>query len=267
MGEIIAFLILFIGIAYALFIVLEKMFALIFHKPLYVHFYFLPKKVTLKQLEILNQIRFYKKLSYKRKNHFEHRVATFIDNYQFHGKDDLEIVDEMKITIAASAVMLTFGMRQYLFTNFDRIIIYPDSYYSTITDAMHNGEFNPRVRAIVFSWKHFIEGNSVNNDNLNLGLHEFSHALHFQSKKMSDVSLIIFSDMHEKIIADIKNPRNNQKLIESDYFRDYAFTNNYEFIAVVLEHFFETPQEFRNEFPELYQKVKKMINYNEHYFA
>ena len=263
MGEIIIFLILLSIIGYPLFVLFEKGYALFFHKLLYVHFYLFPQKVTLQQLEILIKIDFYQKLSPKQKQFFEHRVAAFISNYQFYENGDFEVTDEMKIAIASSAIMLTFGMRFYLFTNFDKIIIYPDSYYSTITDVHHNGEFNPKARVIVFSWKHFQEGNAISNNNLNLGLHEFAHALHFQSKKVTDISLLLFADMYQKIIADVKNPRNQKALVESGYFRDYAFTNNYEFIAVLLEHFFETPQEFKNQFPELYMKVRKMINFDE----
>jgi Mlc titration factor MtfA (ptsG expression regulator) len=48
-----------------------------------------------------------------------------------------------------------------------------------------------------------------------------------------------------------------------NYFRLYAYTNQYEFIAVILEYFFETPREFKQKLPELYGMVKKMINFKE----
>jgi Mlc titration factor MtfA (ptsG expression regulator) len=59
----------------------------------------------------------------------------------------------------------------------------------------------------------------------------------------------------------LKKPEILQSYIESSYFRDYAYLNSVEFIAVILEHFFETPSEFEARFPELYGKVKKMINF------
>jgi Mlc titration factor MtfA (ptsG expression regulator) len=36
-----------------------------------------------------------------------------------------------------------------------------------------------------------------------------------------------------------------------------------EFLAVILEHFFETPQVFKKEFPVLYGNVSDMINFKE----
>ena len=126
----------------------------------------------MQQLQILNnQFEFYQKLDSKNKRYFEHRVATFIDKYPFYGKEGLIITDEMKVLIAATAIMLTFGMRNYLFNVIDKVIVFPDIYYSSMNDNYHKGEFNPLMSAIVFSWKHFLEGYEISNDNLNLGLH------------------------------------------------------------------------------------------------
>lgn len=237
----------------------------VFNKPVYIHFYVSPKKISDDEKEILrNKIAFYGKLSEKRKSYFEHRVATFIENYSFIPKEDLIITNEMKVLIAATAVKLTFGMRKYLVDVFDKIIIYPDVYYSTLNDAWHKGEFNPRMKAIVFSWKDFLEGYDYANDNLNLGLHEFAHAIHLHGLKNTDASALQFAKMYVKIRDYIDSPQVSEKLIASDYFRVYAYTNHFEFIAVILEHFFETPHQFKLEHPELFKKVKKMINFDEY---
>ena len=244
--------------------IIEPFYAYLFGKPFYVHFYLKPKRLTLTQLYILtNEFEFYKKLNSKAKRYFEHRVASFIEKYPFYGKDGLIITDQMKVLVASTAVMLTFGMRKYLFTLIDKIIIYPDVYYSTINKDYHKGEFNPRMKAIVFSWKHFLEGYEISNDNLNLGLHEFSHVLHFQGKINKDISATIFSVTHDEILEQVKRPANFNRLVNSNYFRVYAYTNQFEFIAVVLEHFFESPIQFKREFPELYEKVRSMINFSE----
>ncbi|MCO6175301.1 zinc-dependent peptidase [Flavobacterium sp. NRK F10] len=256
------------GLAFTLFfayhVVVEPVYAFLFRKPIYVHFYPFPKKLSLQQLEVLNnRFEFYAKLPVKQKRYFEHRVAKFIKQYPFYGKDGLEITDEIQVLIAATAIMLTFGMRRYLFDVIDKIIVYPDIYYSTINDNYHKGEFNPAMNAIVFSWKDFLEGYQISNDNLNLGLHEFGHVLHYQGLKSTDTSSTIFSATYDEIIEQIRYPANHKRMVESDYFRIYAYTNEFEFIAVVLEHFFETPDRFQAEFPQLYELVKTMINFKE----
>jgi Mlc titration factor MtfA (ptsG expression regulator) len=63
-----------------------------------------------------------------------------------------------------------------------------------------------------------------------------------------------------------RNTKNNKqvrdKIIASKYFRTYAFENQYEFIAVLVENFIETPHEFKRKFPRIYRKIKRMLNFN-----
>lgn len=245
--------------------IVEPAYMLIFNRPVYVHFYPFPKKLTKQQKEILRQnFKFYRDLSTVRKRYFEHRVHSFIERYTFLGRGSLEVTDEMKLKIAATAVMLTFGMRSYLPTVFEGIIIYPDIFESG-NGNMHKGEFNPAAKAIVFSWKHFMQGLEFDSDNVNLGLHEFAHAIHLDSriKRRPGSSAIIYNDMFDEIMVYVDKAENRQRLKDINYFRSYAFTNSYEFIAVMLEYFFETPKEFKQKLPELYNKVKKMINFRE----
>jgi Mlc titration factor MtfA (ptsG expression regulator) len=257
--------VLFLGFALAalvVFYILEFFYARIFHKPIVVHLYLSPKKISQKQHEILREnITFYNRLSVKKKIYFEHRLAVFMSHYQFIAKEDLVLNDEIKVFISATAVKLTFGMRKYLIDVFDKIIVYPEPYYSTSNEAWHKGEFNPRMKAIVFSWKDFLEGYKYDNDNLNLGLHEFAHAVHFHGLKRTDKSSVLFARNYNAILEYTANEHVAKKIIDSNYFRIYAFSNSFEFIAVLVEHFFETPDDFRNEFPELYEKVRKMINF------
>ncbi len=185
------YILLFLGLLFFVFfaynVAIEPIYAFLFRKPIYVHFYLFPKRLTLEQMVVLNnEFDFYKKLSPKQKVYFEHRVATFIATYPFYGKELLLVTEQMRILIASTAIMLTFGMRKYLFTVIDKVIIYPDIYYSTTNEEYHKGEFNPRMQAVVFSWKHFLEGYDNSTDNLNLGLHEFGHVLHYQGLKSTD---------------------------------------------------------------------------------
>jgi Mlc titration factor MtfA (ptsG expression regulator) len=218
------------------------------------------------QKQILSQnFQFYKQLKPKYKRYFEHRIANFINTYEFVGRD-ISVTEEMKVTIAGTAIMLTFGMRDYLNPLFKRIIIFPDIYYSDQTENYHKGEFNPRLESIVFSWKHFKEGIEITNDNLNLGLHEFTHAFHIHSLKSDKATAVLFNESLQNLFKVVSNPQLKEQLINSGFLRDYAYENQFEFVAVLLEYFFESPQEFKSKFPSIFIKVKHMINYNEKYF-
>lgn len=267
--EVTVFILVFgtLGLSVLLFLlifkfIIENSFLFFFKRPIYVHFYPIKRKLDSREVFILqSRVHFYQKLDPRRKRFFEHRVATFLKKYPLIPKENLVLTTEMQILIAATAVKLTFGMRHYLFSVFNKIIIYPDIYYSNINEEWHKGEFNPRMKAVVFSWKHFLEGFDHSNDNINLGLHEFAHALHFHGLKGKDASAIIFAEFYNDIMHYLKQKQNREQLINSNYFRIYGFTNQFEFIAVILEHFFETPEEFKHEFPALYEKVRRMINF------
>ena len=251
---------LFIGVIIG---ILDYFSVKLAEKPFYIHFYPVKLDLPISKHQVLkNHFAFYNRLSPKQQQYFRHRIVKFIRKYKFISKEDLEITDEMKIIIAATAIKLTFGMRKYLVDVFDKIIIYPEANYSTVNDAWHKGEFNPRMKAIVFSWLDFLEGYDYANDNLNLGLHEFAHAIHLHGLKSSDASSLQFAKMYVKIRDYIEISEVLEKLIASNYFRIYAYTNHFEFIAVILEHFFETPDQFQSEHPELFQKVRKMINFS-----
>ncbi|HPW97207.1 MAG TPA: zinc-dependent peptidase [Flavobacterium sp.] len=233
-----------------------------FDRPLYVHLYLMPKKISEKERFLLIQnFDFYNKLSEKHKKYFHHRIAVFQKNYQFIARGDFQMNKEAQILISATYVMLTFGMRKFIVDVFDKIIIYPEEYFSTQTEDYHKGEFNPRMKAVAFSWKHFEAGCQISNDNLNLGIHEFSHVIHHHSLRNNDGSSLSFKKHFETIIKEVNHPPNRQRLVDSNYFRIYAYTNQFEFLSVIIEHYFETPQQFKNEFPELYANVSKMLNH------
>lgn len=243
-------------------LIAEPLYMLTFRKPLYIHYYPFPRKLTESQKQILrDEFAFYKNLTEKRKIYFEHRTSTFLSKYQFIGNDISVEDDSMKMIIAGTYIMLTFGMRQYLTTVFDKIIIYPNIYYSTVNEEYHKGEFNPQLKAVVFSWPDFLSGHQISNNNINLGLHEFTHALHIGAKKRQYSSDVIFTDEFNSILNYLKDADFRKKMLKDNYFRDYAYQNQFEFLAVLLEHFFESPNDFKRLYPELFEHVRRMINF------
>ena len=255
-------------LVFIIFRIIEPTYMLFFHKPLYLYFYLFPKKLVANQRQVLlNEFPFYTKLSDRKKIYFEHRVKEFVTHYQFIGKEELLVTAEMKIIIAGTYIMLTFGMRDYLVDLFKTIIIYPSVYFSNTNQQYHKGEYNPMMKVVAFSWEDFVLGHKTANDNINLGLHEFSHVLHINCLKSNNASAIIFFDEFNKVVDYYNDENLNKKLSEKGYFRQYAFENQFEFISVVLEHFFETPQVFKTQYPELFQHISSMINFDESNFV
>lgn len=242
----------------------EMAYVLKYRKPFYIHFYYFLRKLNKDQKAILaSKFRFYRKLSDKNKKYFEHRVASFIKDKDFIGRGGNAITEEMKVLIAATAVMLTFGFRDFYIGLISKIVVYPGKFYSKSNESYHKGEFNPKLKALVLSWEDFQQGFDVHNDNLNLGIHEFAHAIHINSIKERDVSSTVFSDSFKELSEMLaKDEALRNTITSSKYFRKYAYTNQFEFVAVAIENFIETPQAFRSEFPQVYGKVKQMLNFH-----
>ncbi len=256
-----AYAIVFLGFAFFLFRVFENWYANAYDKPLYRH-YFVFRKLSSTQISILeNDFSFYTLLSDKEKRQFRHRVSTFISEKEFIGREGILVTERMKVLISAVGCMLSFGRRNYDYGLIEHILIYPDEFYSKINNAMHKGEFNPYGKALVLSWKDFEEGYQITNDNRNLGIHEFMHAMQLEARKSRDLDSTRFAKQFQNILMQLTHKEVKDKLDETKYFRAYAFTNQYEFMAVLAEYFIESPKDFKSHFPMLYTYTQKLLNF------
>lgn len=200
---------------------------------------------------------FYRTLQPEKKKVFIQRVKEFIEAREFAGRKGMEVTKEMKIIIAAVAVQVTFGFRNFLMENFRTIIVYPDEYLSNATQQMHKGETNA-YGVIVFSWKDFIFGLQHATDNLNLGFHEFGHVLLMSERAYKNNPGFLF---YYKYWREHSNDAAIRRKIDDNHlFRKYANENEHEFFAIALENFFETPERFQKELPELYKTLTLMLN-------
>lgn len=243
---------------------IEMVYALFHKRPIVIHFYLFKRELTAEQTFILkSEFTFYNRLSKRYKRYFRHRVATFLRRKKFEGKKGFVVTEEVKVLVAATGVMLTLGFRNYLVSYIKNIIIYPSMYYSRFSKTENKGEFNPRLKSLVLSWDNFLDGHRIEDDKLNLGIHEFAHAIHFNSIKNDDINSVLFVDTFSELrnlLSD--DSRLKERLMASKLIRSYAFTNDSELLAVIIETFIEAPDEFKSSFPEIYGKVKQMLNFN-----
>lgn len=257
-------LVLLLVICNYLFGMLELLYAMRYKKPLFVHFSLIKRRLKLQERTILEQqFPFYQKLSRQEQRWFRHRVKSFLLDKHFIGREGLAVTAEIQVLISATAVMLTFGFRNFYIGLIERIVVYPDAFFSKTNQAYHKGEFNPRLKTLALSWSDFKAGMDHATDNLNLGVHELAHAIHLNSLKNKDVNSVLFVDGFKALTGLLQShPELKTALVASAYFRNYAYTNPFEFLAVLIEHFIETPEVFQEQFPELYDQTKQMLNFD-----
>ncbi len=203
------------------------------------------------------EFSYYKNLSQDLKPLFVYRVSAFLDSQEFEGRG-LDVTQEMKVLISASAIQVTFGLTKYRFDNFTKIIIFPREYRSPLDHRFHLGEVN-LGGAIFISWDDFRKGYSGNNDNYNVGLHEMAHALRFDKFRSGDRD-DFFDGYFDKFIAEGKEEFLRIRAGENSFIRKYAGTNSEEFFAVCVEYFFESPLVLKEKLPDLYRNLCILLN-------
>ncbi len=204
---------------------------------------------------------FYKNLPSDQQKVFGQRVQAIILSKTFYGRG-VKVDEVMRVLISACAVQLTFGLPKIMLSHFTRIIIYPNDYYSTINKQYHKGEINPRLKAIVLSWHHFLDGYVKKNDGINLGLHEMAHALHLENIISNDE----YNFLDQGALAQWRKAASEEMMrINSDpshLFRSYASVNEHEFFAIAVENFFERSEQFNAQLPHLYHLMTLILRQN-----
>ena len=215
--------------------------------------------LSAKHKQFLHQnFTFYQKLPPKSKRIFEKRVAHFISSKKFVPREMQKVTWEMKVLISASAIQLTFGFPRVHLSFFRHILIYPDTFFSHANQQQHKGEVNPRVKAIVLSWKHFVEG-YLKTDGRNLGLHEMAHALRLENQVKNREYDFLDQELLEEWEGHAVRTMEEIKAGEEVFFRDYGAVNNEEFFAVAVENFFARPTEFKDKHPMTYSTLCKLL--------
>lgn len=203
---------------------------------------------------------YYLELTKEGKLKFLGRLIVLLQQKQFRAKEGEIDTIEKRIVILGALTQLTFGLKKFNLPSFDLIRLYPRAFYSAYLQTHVKGLTNRRG-TISLSWLDTMRGVHDTNDNLHLALHEWSHALLIDHQ--DDYIQWLYSSINkymreaEKFFEQIKN---QQK--ENHYLRAYAFTNEHEFFAVSVEHFFETPATFASELPELYVIMCSLLNQN-----
>lgn len=193
------------------------------------------------------------------KRKFVTRVYQFKNQKRFHFIG-LEKNDDTAILVSSSAVQVTFGLKNYQLSYFKDIYILADAYHMDSDNELYIGHVAPD--GIYLSWKHFLYGYSYKekHDNINVAVHEMAHALlhnNFFAQYGADLHFRLnyekFSTSTGQILADVITKKRS-------YLRSYAFSNMHEFWAVSVEAFFENPKGLKENMPELYDALCRVLN-------
>lgn len=210
-------------------------------------------------ITILNKrFPYYRVLSQLQKRKFTERLQIFIADkiFKIH---DTKGYKEMPVLISAAAIQLTFGLDKYVLPNFKYIHVYPEEFLG-VHPSIRVLEGNVSGHAINLSWKHFLQGYEDTTDGQNVGLHELSHALYYQTFVVEENVDRNFRDTFDDFNNYGNKVFHQESQPENDLYSDYALKNFQEFWAESIEIFFEKPHQLKKMYPELYAALVDMLN-------
>lgn len=201
-----------------------------------------------------NYLGFYKGLSSKGKQEFNRRVRTFIRrkkfDFEFDAGDSKQSILKM---IAAACIMVTWGLKDKYLSAYKYIKVYPGAFaikasdhskYNTVwfKDWTSFG-WDPNEKKILFT--HI--GKPI-------GLKEWAAALILQARK-DNIYDDFFSAYYKvwcESARDLIFVVNEEDQLPLD-----AFGKR---LPVIIQLFFEEPEELQQNHPELYEETKRLLN-------
>jgi Mlc titration factor MtfA (ptsG expression regulator) len=222
-------------------------------------------------LEFLrNNVPQYSLLSGKEKAKLRNAVQVFSAEKHWEGCGGLQVTDEMKVTIAGYACLLTLGMKKNYFPRVKTILIYPGGFRvpkdAQATDFL--GEDTMRVLGIawqrgpvILSWDDIANQIHASGTAGNLVIHEFAHQLDMQGGPADGTPLLPNPKLQAKWRSIMKTEY--KRLVEESregrpgLLDHYGAVSEVEFFAVASECFFEQPVEMKREHPDLYGVLRR----------
>ncbi len=249
-------------------IVLVGTIAGLFSYQLYKKRWKTPKQAFNKTWRIIldSKVPFYNELNAKKKKHFEFKVQEFILNMTFTGVQ-VDIQDEDKVLIAASAIIPIFNFKDWRYNNLDEIILYPNAF---------NKQFNltgPDRRILGMVGSGFMEGKMIlsrqalhhgfqnETDKHNTAIHEFIHLVDKADGDIDGIPAILLEKQY--VLPWMQMVMNKITEIRKRDHKDinpYGATNQAEFLAVVGTYFFERPKLLKRKHPELYKLLCEIFD-------
>ncbi len=215
-----------------------------------------------------NTVNFYRNLSQEDKICFEQRCLLFLETTRVEGSVDVEITDNDRLMVAASAIIPVWGFKGWHYFNIESVILLPsrfnEKYQYGLADSRMSGMVGTGEMSgkMVLSKPDLYRGFENVNDKQNVGIHEFVHLIDmadgladgFPERVTQYEYSAPWFEFVQKKIEEVDRGESN--------IDDYAATNNAEFFAVSSEYFFERPKMLQRKHPRLYQYLSKFYKQN-----
>jgi len=183
---------------------------------------------------------------------FEDDVRIFLAERPITGVG-VEVIDEVRLLVAASAVTLSLGWPTYDWEQLNEVLLYPDDFdrdYEFGIDDL-SGEAHP-WGTVILSVPALCQSFRDPDDAYHVGFHEFAHLLDLEQTHFDGIPLG-FDDTAARRWVEIREREIPAMLRGESLLDDYGAHDPVEFLGVAVEAFFEAALAMRRSHGELYE--------------
>jgi Mlc titration factor MtfA (ptsG expression regulator) len=209
------------------------------------------------------RVRFYRGLNAGDQLRFRQLVSVFLDEVQVTGvRTDVD--DEIRVLVAASAIIPVFGFSDWEYHRLSEVLIYPGSFdpdYKTEspeTNILGLTGLGHLRGVVILSKPSLLTGFSQTHPQENVGVHEFAHLVEQEEVETGlppEASIEVVHQWVDYVRRELAHPSHRTRGVS-----DYAYTNDHEFFAVLSEYFFGAPEKLQAESPEVYDLLRKLFH-------
>jgi Mlc titration factor MtfA (ptsG expression regulator) len=211
-----------------------------------------------------NHVAFFRAQADPEKERFRLLVKVFLAEVRITGIRT-EVDDTVRVLVAASALIPTFGFHDWEYRRLGEVLVYPGSFDEKYQSTGGAGENTlgmiglQHLRGVmILSKPSLLAGFDVLSSAQNVGIHEFTHMVEQEEADYGlpvEVPSQVVKHWVQYVARELSHPAANHS-----YISDYAYTNEHEFFAVLAEYFFKSPEVLRRKDPQLYAMLREMFH-------
>jgi MtfA peptidase len=201
-------------------------------------------------------VSFYANLEEEGKKHFEEKFEKFLLATKITGANAV-IEDLDRVLIGAAAVIPVYYINDWEYVNLREVLVYPGNFNTEFEQEGHERMISGMVgtghlqNVMILSKWELRQGFINSQSNRNTALHEFIHLVDKMDGTLDGVPELL---LERKYLAQWKQLIDQTMLDVRNGVSDidaYAATSPVECFAVISEYFFEQPEAFQANHPEL----------------
>ena len=194
---------------------------------------------------------FYQQLGPADKERFRIRTALYMKSREFIPQGMPAVPPDLQGVIAATAVQLTFGQKDFLKDKFEHIVVYPHPFPSPqYPQQWHASEIYEEDGVIMFSAEQLLPSFLEPQRYFHIGLYEFARVYrHARPGK-------VLPDLQESDWPGLEKVSGMSR----DYIEKWVGLPSLEIEAVAVVFFLVFPARFRAAFPTAYEEMVAALN-------